>query len=483
MILDFLPELVVAVSLSFPLYRRLSDLARQVHEAERGEGELTPKGRALEKIELLSSAYRSLSQVFSLLSEGGRRPNEGEYREACRAALALHCEGCERRPLCYNDEDRRAARAVECLSEQYAAGTLPAEIYLPDGLLDGCGRLASIRRGVADACAALEESKRWGERHSLFAENYRMTAEMLSDAASREASEEKEDQSLGRAARVIFSELGVPVREVRVLGNRRRTLLAIGISQKNAESAKDLLPRLCSLCDCRFGAPAFLVRSGVCTMRLESRPRFSVACHGARAARAREVSGDAFSTFRGEGAYFYALLADGMGSGREAAITAGICGAFLQKTLSAGASKAVALRALNTVLTERGCECSSSIDLLEVDLLFGHASFIKSGAAASYVRRGERLFRIASATAPIGILDTPDAERVRFDVESGDVIVMLSDGISQAPEDSLWLVELLSGDWEGDLDLMAEKILECARSHAERADDMTVELLHVKEAS
>lgn len=486
MIIDFLPEVVVSASLSFPLYRRLPALGaargeRETHDPDTGEE--NSRAPALQRMEMLSSAYRSLSQVFSLLAEGAARPSEGEYREACLSAFAQHCDGCERRAVCWEAGERRAHRAAECLSEQYAAGTMPAEIFLPESLLDGCPSLPKIRRSVSESCATLEESKRRGERNSLFAENYRMTAEMLSDAASREASEEKQDRNLARAARVIFSELGIPVREVRVFGERRRTLYAFGVERESAEGAKELHTRLCNLCDCRFGPPVFFVRGGRATMRLESRPRFAVSCHGARAAQAREVSGDAFSTFHGDGAYFYALLADGMGSGREAAITSGICGAFLQKTLAAGASKGVALRALNTVLSERGCECSSTIDLLELDLLFGRASFVKSGAAASYVRRGESLFRIRSATVPIGILDTPDAERVRFDVQAGDVIVMLSDGISQAPEDSLWLVELLSGDWEGDLDLMAEKILECARTHAERGDDMTVELLHVQEAS
>ncbi len=486
MIIDFLPEVIVASSLSFPLYRRLPALGTAgaaKDEPDPDAGAENGRASALQRIEMLSSAYRSLSQVFSLLAEGSVRPSEGEYREACLSAFAQHCEGCEKRTACWDAGEKRAYRAVDCLSEQYAAGTMPAEIFLPESLLDGCSALSKIRRSVSESCATLEESKRRAERNSLFAENYRMTAEMLSDAASREACEEKEDRNLARAARVLFSELGIPVREVRVFGERRRTLYAFGVERESAEGTKELHTRLCNLCDCRFGPPVFFVRGERATMRLESRPRFAVSCHGARAAQAREVSGDAFSTFHGEGAYFYALLADGMGSGREAAITAGICGAFLQKTLSAGASKGVALRALNTVLAERGCECSSTIDLLELDLLFGRASFVKSGAAASYVRRGDSLFRIRSATVPIGILDTPDAERVRFDVQAGDVIVMLSDGVSQAPEDSLWLVELLSGDWEGDLDLMAEKILECARSHADRSDDMTVELLHVKEAS
>lgn len=483
-LLSFLPEIAVAASLVYPLYRYLPHLSE-------GEKENTPAdnlfdGRrppVLRRVEMLSGAYRSLSEVFARLSARAAKPSAGEYREACLSAFARHCEGCAGENGCWVQGGQSALRAAEVLSEQYAEGVPPPEIVLPEGLMRSCGALPRIRRDVAEACAALEEGKLRSEKNALFAENYRMTADMLADAARREETEELEDRTLSRAARVVFSELGIPVKGVRVLGQRKRTLLAVGLSKESPERERELCERLSALCDCRFGEPIYLISGGKSTMRLESLPRFAVSCHGAGAARGREVSGDAFSTFASEGAYFYALLADGMGSGREAAVTSGICGAFLHQTLAAGASKGVALRALNTVLSERGCECSCTIDLFELDLLFGRACFIKSGAAASYVKRGDSLFRIRSATAPIGILDAPDAERIRFDVQAGDVIVMLSDGISQAPEESLWLVEMLSEAWENDLDLMAARILEGARTHAEQGDDMTVELLLVREAS
>lgn len=486
MVISFLPEVIVAASLCLPLCRYLPKLAASVREGgTQSREDLQDTARrpsALRRIEMLSGAYRSLSQVFGRLSENAARPTEGEYREACLAAFAHHCEACAGQAGCWREGQQNARRAANCLAEQYAGGTPPPEISLPDSMMRSCGSLSHIRRDVAEACAALEEGKRRGEKNALFAENYRMTADMLADAARREAREEREDSTLSRAARVVFSELGIPVRRVQVLGERHRTVLATGMAKETPERERELCLRLSALCDCRFGEPTYLLRGGKATMRLESLPRYAVSSHGAGAAKGREVSGDAFSTFVGEGDYFYALLADGMGSGREAAITSGICGAFLHQTLAAGASKGVALRALNTVLAERGCECSSTIDLFELDLLFGRASFIKSGAAASYVKRGDSLFRIRSATVPIGILDALDAERIRFDVQAGDVVVMLSDGVSQSPEDSIWLVEMLSGAWESDLDLMAEKILEGARTHADRGDDMTVELLAISEA-
>ena len=127
------------------------------------------------------------------------------------------------------------------------------------------------------------------------------------------------------------------------------------------------------------------------------------------------------------------------------------------------------------MIRQKGCECSATIDLLELDLLYGKAAFIKSGAATSYVRRGNDLFRIRSKTMPIGLLKTIDAEKINFDLCNGDVVIMVSDGISQVPEDAPFLISLLTDGWENHLPTMANKIMDAARS-AGRRDDMTVGL-------
>ena len=62
----------------------------------------------------------------------------------------------------------------------------------------------------------------------------------------------------------------------------------------------------------------------------------------------------------------------------------------------------------------KSLECSSSVDLLEIDLASAEASLTKSGAAPSFIKRGENVFRLHSKTAPIGIMKALDAERLDF---------------------------------------------------------------------
>ena len=63
------------------------------------------------------------------------------------------------------------------------------------------------------------------------------------------------------------------------------------------------------------------------------------------------------------------------------------------------------------------------------------------------------------------------------------MVVMLSDGISQTTEDAAWLCEMLAAATEGDLDTLADRILESARACREDGgDDMTVALVEIKSA-
>ena len=74
-----------------------------------------------------------------------------------------------------------------------------------------------------------------------------------------------------------------------------------------------------------------------------------------------------------------------------------------------------------------------------------------------------------------------DAEKIKFELMPGDVIVMISDGVAQSLEDGIWLANLLTYEWEDDLSRMAEKILDNAALCNKRSDDMTVALVKVSE--
>ena len=192
--------------------------------------------------------------------------------------------------------------------------------------------------------------------------------------------------------------------------------------------------------------------------------------------------GDTAVSFEGQGDRCYSLISDGMGAGKEAAFTSRICSMFLEKMLAAGNRSETSLRLLNSFMSERdGCarhECSATVDLFEFDLLTGAMYVTKRGAAPTYVKRRNNCFRLRAKTVPVGIIDRPDCERIGFDAEAGDVVIMMSDGVTQNRDECVWLLNMLNTEWEEDLDSMAEKIVTRAREEGSE-DDITVTLIRI----
>jgi stage II sporulation protein E len=154
----------------------------------------------------------------------------------------------------------------------------------------------------------------------------------------------------------------------------------------------------------------------------------------------------------------------------------------LRRALNFSASKDTVLHLLNRSVRRGRDECSATVDLFELDLYTKDAVFIKSGCAPSYVKRDTSLFRIKSQTAPIGLMSTIDTEKIRVEVQDGDIIVMLSDGISQTSDDAPWLLEFLSRPIKKDsLKDYADKILALAKEKSKSGDDMSVAVLKIIE--
>ena len=105
---------------------------------------------------------------------------------------------------------------------------------------------------------------------------------------------------------------------------------------------------------------------------------------------------------------------------------------------------------------------------------------IKSGAAATIIRKGEDVVKISSPTFPIGISTQAELYTSEQELDAGDMIVMFSDGISENAY--LFIKELL---------LSESSIMDIVREITEKADffnptlhsdDITVMGIQIKEA-
>lgn len=483
------PELTVAALFGLPLVPRVLSAGRVLREEEDARlGEEAVRRLTAERgesrddrIAELAGAFSSLSRVFQTMTDGTGRPDRAEYVSACDAACEKYCNGCVRRTECWEKGDRSAYEAVKILSERLYTERPASVECLPEGAIRECEYLDAILSDIREAGAALLRSSRVGRLGEGIGLDYELVAKLLSEAAEADRAENREDVKLGLELRKRLLDFGITSGTVAAYGTRRRWIVAGGVGWEGASADAEAIRRAFEeVAGTPLTKPAFEIKGGVVTLETKTARRFRVeTCRAYRSADPGGSSGDTVGFFENREDYFYALLSDGMGCGPTAALTSGVATLFLEKMLAAGNSKTTALKLLNNLLRNCGEENAATVDLLEFDLLTGRATFIKSGAAPSYVKRGGSLFRIRSKTVPVGMMATLDAEKIRFDASPGDVIVMLSDGVSQTPEDAPWLLELLSGKWEDDLQNVAQRIVAVASRTREHKDDLSVALIRV----
>ena len=71
----------------------------------------------------------------------------------------------------------------------------------------------------------------------------------------------------------------------------------------------------------------------------------------------------------------------------------------------------------------------STLDLCGIDLFEGVASFVKIGSACTYIKNGDRVEKLVSTALPLGVFHKQDITVIEREIQDGDYIVMLSDGV------------------------------------------------------
>jgi serine phosphatase RsbU (regulator of sigma subunit) len=316
---------------------------------------------------------------------------------------------------------------------------------------------------------------------SALADAYSAFSRMLTEAREKALRKRELDENLTDEIEPVFLDFGFDDGVIRAFGDRRKYIICSG---RDADGTAITSPELKALLESKMGmklsVPEYYRRDDMVLMECESVAKYrlesAVAC---AVGTSEEISGDSVKVFVSKELFAYGLICDGMGSGKEAKKAADFTGAFLESALGCGIGEVSALHMLNTALRNGDEECSVAVDMFSLDLLSCEAKFIKSAGAASYIKRGNSLFRIKSETMPLGLLKRVDAEKIAVSVKAEDHIIMLSDGVCDPAEDSTWLVELLNRPAERDLNAYAEAILSAARNSSCSTDDMSVLVMRV----
>ena len=154
---------------------------------------------------------------------------------------------------------------------------------------------------------------------------------------------------------------------------------------------------------------------------------------GYATAAAEEISGDtAISSGLPDGSLAL-ILSDGMGKGIRAAALSRAATSRLRKNLTGGMAPAHAIKEVNTFMVSHAkAENFATLDLLIIDRNTRKAKFYKMGAASSFVLRDGKVKMFEQAALPIGIIPEIRLTHVALQLRPGDIVLMASDGITEA---------------------------------------------------
>ena len=210
-------------------------------------------------------------------------------------------------------------------------------------------------------------------------------------------------------------------------------------------------------------------------------PAFHILTGFAKATKETEkISGDNYSFCEIEQGRMVAILSDGMGSGEKACEESGRVIEMMERLLEAGFRKEAAVQIINGALASGEQEQNmSTLDICELNLYTGACEFMKIGAACTYIKREHLVDRLSARNLPLGVFQQIEPETIHRQLQDGDYIIMLSDGVLDALEQGIGeeiFPELLGKISHTNPGEIARQILNYClhQSKGKIRDDMTV---------
>ncbi len=496
--LSVVPELCMTALLTWPMYSHMhkSSDALVSSEADRAVAHaaesavLRREREESDRIHELSEALLSVSDAIRREGQSEERLDLSECFSFCKRICMQYCHECKEKAHCWTGESSLGLASVLRMAETVShSGTLRVgeESYMHAA----CTREKEIEAAVRAEAASRASAGRRAAHSAQIATEYRMIARILGDEAKTKEEETRMDtEASGRIAAALSSvHATLSDASVQVVGRKvPRVTVASRASRALADHADALRELLSNELKCGFSEGVYEETGQIATLCFRAVPRYGIEVASAvRSGRMGDVSGDTVTYFEGSAYKSYALLSDGMGTGKRAARASRLACDFFEHMLGAGCDEERCAEMLHHILRGRADECAATVDLFCYDLLRGDAFFLKCGAAASYVKRGKTVFRVRGKTPPIGILRDYGGEAIRFDAEVGDTVILLSDGVAAEgdetkKEEMAYLLRAFADELQtDDLQRAAERILAQAAERSESGDDQSVMLVRLFE--
>lgn len=450
---------------------------------------------ANDRIEDFAGAFRRLSKSFQMDRTQQTEISEDEIEKIFVDLSRRICSDCANCNFCWDKHyEETSANIHNILLQAGQDGTVAVSELTPE-FGRRCIRLASYVEHAEDKMAVAKMNLGWRNR---LAENREIMARQMMEVAEALKSftlDLKEtDEVPAEEKRAIGEELKKEgVRLGKLVAKRRRGYLEVVFTGRclgnqclTKTDIANALERAAGVRMCPDRETRNVLSGEEGTMFFREETKYKTLTGLARVAKSGEtVSGDSYSFLELQSGELLMVLADGMGSGEKACRDSVNLIETLEHLMEAGFEKKSALRLLNTLFVANYEGCSfTTLDMVSVDLHTGTCEVMKNGAAATFIRRQDRVDTIYSEALPVGVDMEAESEVTVTELEEGDMVIMVSDGVidgfykpwTKVVDEGDTIERLIGNLTCQNPNDMANQILmhALARSAREATDDMSV---------
>lgn len=441
------------------------------------------------KLYELAGAFSEMKRGFEEL----KRQNvigEDAYSRMADEIVINVCDSCPSFERCKQKNMPEQSELIKIISVGVAKGRVSL-IDLTKKFVENCGYVNSIICEVNELIARYKQKVKETDEITSGKELITMqasgTAGVLKNLALDFSKNLSFDLELEKKLGDGLHKNGVIYKEIMAFDGDGdvEIYLSLNVSEFNAQAIENavstILQRKMSIVSKK---PLSIT---VCIINLRPAPTLDASFGLASQKKHNSIqSGDTHSLIKINEGSFMVCLSDGMGSGKEANKTSSTAISLIESFYKAGIDGNCVLSVVNKVLSMGTDESFSAMDVLTINLFNMRCDFIKIGSPSSYLISNSSIRIIDGNSLPLGILDDLKPCTISFPVSEGDLLLMISDGVSDAFGSSTDLITFLKGLKSLNPQKLADDVINQALSldNGTPKDDMTAVCVRIfKKAS
>ena len=416
----------------------------EIREKEKFRGNEIFMNPYVVQMDKFADSLKHLSKTFLKLESYKGTFTKEELEEMFEKVTDKVCRNCENREMCLGEKrvyTYQAMHEILCAAVEYGA---ELNIELKRKLKSQCILAPRFLRETLEVFENAKEILMWNNRMVQNREGYagqlKSFAKMIQYTTRELDAGIFEDEHMEKRLKTRLKKAGIRMLSAvfyMTPQGKYEIHLTVKAMKGQSVSTRELV-RLVGDSVGREMMPGRgerpVIGEDYCTVACMEGARFHTLQGVARIGKGCEkISGDTFLMTELPGGKQGIALSDGMGSGEDAFRESSMVVEMLEELLGAGFPVKTAVQMMNTALVIGREEVRfCTVDVALFDLYEGACEFVKAGAAATFLKRQGEVEIIRSATLPIGVLQDIEIDTETRRLESGDYVIMVTDGVMDA---------------------------------------------------